>query len=113
MHRDLQQRLTLAQKVLGVANMGLMPSMRLTREARLGLEEARQAGECMAPQAIEVLMAIENVGAVPGQKLCTQAMEQVGAVLRPILKESTANDQRARLDELEPDAPLDQPGQGG
>ena len=112
MPRDLQQSLTLAQKVLGVANMGLMPSARLTREARLGLEEARQAGECMAPQAIEVLQAIESVGAIPGQKLCSTAMEQVGAVLRPMLENSNADRQRERLGEIAPTA-VDQPGQGG
>lgn len=109
MTRNLQERLTLAQKLLGLAHMGFMPSPRLTREARLGLEEARQVGECMAPQAIEVLKTIENVGALPRQEMCKQGMKEVGAVLQPLLEQSNAEKQRERLSERQ-SAPAPRPG---
>lgn len=81
--------LVLAHKVIGTADMGFMASERIAREALTGVEALHKQGQCVAPDAIEVLRALQ-MRALPGQQACRRAIEQIGQSLRPIQLEERA-----------------------
>lgn len=75
--------LVLTQKVIGLANMGLMASERIVDEATSNMEQLQSAGECIAPDAIQALNALK-MRALPGQTICSAAREQISVVLKPL-----------------------------
>lgn len=81
--------LILTQKVIGLADMGLMASDRLVEEARANMQALEQAGECIAPEASKALDALK-MRALPGQAMCKTAKAQVHKYLGPILAEARA-----------------------
>jgi hypothetical protein len=95
MQLNKKEALVLAQKVIGLANMGLLASDRIVDEARSNMQALEQAGECIAPEAAKALNALK-MRALPGQALCHKAKDQLNDFLAPILAEARAERVRQR-----------------
>lgn len=95
MQLSKKEALVLTQKVIGLANMGLMASDRIVGEARDNMRVLEQTGQCIAPEAVKALDALK-MRALPGQALCKQAKDQVHEYLGPILADYRAERVRQR-----------------
>lgn len=95
MQLSKKDALVLTQKVIGLANMGLMASDRIVEEARSNMRVLEQTGQCIAPEAAKALDALK-MRALPGQALCKQAKDQVHQHLAPIQAEDRAERVRQR-----------------
>lgn len=89
--------LTLAQKILGLANLGMLASDTLIPAARTRLEKLHEAGQCVAPEAIKALSALE-IRALPSQALCKAGMAEIGDRLKPLMQEARAARRAAQVE---------------
>lgn len=82
-----KEKLTLASKVIGAANIGIFASERLIDEAHVGIQALQAKGECFAPKAVEVLAALRQ-HALPAQPMCKRALAEIAETLRPLQRQA-------------------------
>lgn len=86
---QIREQLMLAQKVIGVANMGFAVSPRIAHQARQDMERLQKFG-LHAPKALEVLQHIYGQSLVPSPVLCKTALSEISGALRPLHAEHRA-----------------------
>lgn len=104
MQMSKKDALVLTQKVIGLANMGLLASDRIVIEARSNMQALEQTGQCIAPEALKALDALK-MRALPGQALCKTAKDQISEYLAPIQAQDRSERVRQRESAIHFDRP--------
>lgn len=87
MSTTTRDKLTLASRIIGAANIGILASDRLIDEAHVEILAMQAKGECFAPKAVEVLAALRQ-HAMPAQLMCRSALAEISATLRPLQRQA-------------------------
>ncbi len=95
---QVRDSLLLAQRVIGVTNMGFSASPRIAKQAFESMDRLHQSGQCHTPAALSVLKHISGHALLPGQAQCSTALQEISAVLKPINAEFRAHKLAARED---------------